>query len=1133
MALSGNNNTNDLHDDHDDHGSFQQRLNNIFTPRSIQEDNLDDDGNDMSSLEPALQPETAEASSSTFRDRDNDVVMAGTDHSSTAGPSSSSLDDTPPSPSRETPVDSSSFVPTTDDVPPPPPSLSSNRRARVDDEMDVEDMRETNRQRINSPPVQSPDLPPHDHPHPPIHDVPQHHGHGQFIMDEPGGHRVVFDIFVGPAHAGPPPTGVDQAHAMPNIPGGAMVFNIPLGGNAGQGANDMQGGAAGQQNPQTPADLLEHIRQQFANPPADFMQMLMGGLGFGGEEPDDPERAKRLVAGLEEVPPGLVKRLERVGGEEGEGGPNCAVCWESLVDGDGGFELKDEKDMKEPEKTPEQPMTSEPSEAPVASSSAAATNADLRPPKEETSARPRIVALPCSHVFHANCLLPWFTRPHRTTCPTCRFDIDPESLTYVPRPLHRRQTRQAPTPAGQAQDQQQPTPGVPANEQQTQPPQQTTASNIPPNIPPPPAPAGPRPPPFASLFDGFNNTFPHPPAPVNLPPGVRIPTPPMPAGPRPLHQPLPVSHTPSPVNLPPGVRIPTPPRPAPPRPVAQPVPISLSGLGPNAYRPMNPMSTPMTQAGTSPFAAGTSNAGNAPTTYTPIGHAAYQMAYVDVPPLPYARPQSTRAEQSASRPASTPAANLDGAPTAAAGAGPSQTMNPPAANAQNQNTNQTPGQDDAGAPPPYLAFDISFVVPVAPAGPFGAPQGVPAQANAAAAATPQPAPAPPANAAGNPPPVAPQPIPRVVPQMFGGGFNIPPVGVGHAFNIGLGLPGGVVPPPRPASAPTTGQSAHRGQVPVGGFPFTIPVVSPAPQPQPRQGRQPQQRAAGVPPAGNPAQNLMQAFSRALFQAMTDAMAHEGQQTDEQNLHGAEHAAPADGQQRPAQAPVQQQQALHNLAAQQAFADLQLPTPNQVPTNLEQATNANADAQGHPAPPHTHFHIHNPTNGEIDDGIFIPLFGNGFPRAGRRGTGQGGENAPRKPQWTLPPAPGLTLRERIEKREREIGLRCSDISCGVGPSDEDPEPVVDPRNIRQIGIRRQGTGKEREEYVCDHKFHTACLVSAERVAGWGADEKEEDMEDRRMVGEEGQDEDVEVSCPVCRAVGCVSRADWEEGAWSIV
>ncbi|KIP01308.1 hypothetical protein PHLGIDRAFT_39147, partial [Phlebiopsis gigantea 11061_1 CR5-6] len=126
--------------------------------------------------------------------------------------------------------------------------------------------------------------------------------------------------------------------------------------------------------------------------------------------------------------------------------------------------------------------------------------------------------------------------------------------------------------------------------------------------------------------------------------------------------------------------------------------------------------------------------------------------------------------------------------------------------------------------------------------------------------------------------------------------------------------------------------------------------------------------------------------------------------------------------------------------------------------------------------------------------------------------------PEKRRWTPPVGTGPTLRERVERKERELGLRCADISCGLGPSDDDPTPVVDARQVRQIALRpAAGQGEGR---VCEHTFHAACLVSAERVAGWsGADAKREVAE-----GEE----EVQVSCPVCRAVGCISREDWDEG-----
>ena len=109
---------------------------------------------------------------------------------------------------------------------------------------------------------------------------------------------------------------------------------------------------------------------------------------------------------------------------------------------------------------------------------------------------------------------------------------------------------------------------------------------------------------------------------------------------------------------------------------------------------------------------------------------------------------------------------------------------------------------------------------------------------------------------------------------------------------------------------------------------------------------------------------------------------------------------------------------------------------------------------------------------------------------------------------------------MERKERELGLRCSDISCGLAPTDEDPLPVIDPQTIHRIALR----SPKDQEHVCEHAFHPACLVSAERVAGWsGADQK-------REVG--GGEEEVQVSCPSCRAVGVISREDWDEGACAL-
>jgi len=123
----------------------------------------------------------------------------------------------------------------------------------------------------------------------------------------------------------------------------------------------------------------------------------------------------------------------------------------------------------------------------------------------------------------------------------------------------------------------------------------------------------------------------------------------------------------------------------------------------------------------------------------------------------------------------------------------------------------------------------------------------------------------------------------------------------------------------------------------------------------------------------------------------------------------------------------------------------------------------------------------------------------------------------KRTWVPPPAPGLTLRQRVEQGEREQGLRCDDVSCGLGPSDDDPEPIADLARVVIHSLGGDGASG------CEHTFHPACLVSAERVAGWGPDNEGE----RERAG--GL---VEVSCPVCRAVGVVPHNDWEKGVQAL-
>jgi len=118
--------------------------------------------------------------------------------------------------------------------------------------------------------------------------------------------------------------------------------------------------------------------------------------------------------------------------------------------------------------------------------------------------------------------------------------------------------------------------------------------------------------------------------------------------------------------------------------------------------------------------------------------------------------------------------------------------------------------------------------------------------------------------------------------------------------------------------------------------------------------------------------------------------------------------------------------------------------------------------------------------------------------------------PQEPKkWILPEGRGAGVRQRVEEKEQQLGLRCFDPSCGFGPTDE--SPLIIGEKKERISINKQGTSLER---ACGHAFHTGCIVSAARVAGFGP-----------AGPAEG---DVEVPCIVCRTHGYVEKDAWEEG-----
>ncbi|KAJ7031128.1 hypothetical protein C8F04DRAFT_1041841 [Mycena alexandri] len=210
--------------------------------------------------------------------------------------------------------------------------------------------------------------------------------------------------------------------------------------------------------------------------------------------------------------------------------------------------------------------------------------------------------------------------------------------------------------------------------------------------------------------------------------------------------------------------------------------------------------------------------------------------------------------------------------------------------------------------------------------------------------------------------------------------------------------------------------------------------------------------------------------------------------------------------------------------------------------------ANANANGNPAPgnnanaaPGANANANaNAAGGFEFPGFAGPLHFHGIPRPDAPpmpAQGMGAQQEPAEPQppleWAPPPAPGPTLRDRVERREREAGLRCDDASCGVGPSDEEPFVEVD---VKGEGGRRIslavlpiGCGGEKEKEgegegangkdgkACAHTFHPSCLVSAQRARrGW----REPDADGEGVV---------EVVCTLCRVDGGVPREEWLRGS----
>ncbi|KAL1950487.1 hypothetical protein VTO73DRAFT_5611 [Trametes versicolor] len=152
-------------------------------------------------------------------------------------------------------------------------------------------------------------------------------------------------------------------------------------------------------------DLLPNFASNMTTNSDDLFQSFRDMLARASSVPaselralDDADhtRADAILAGLEKVPTELVRRYEKLRAAEGQNADGCAICRDDLC--------AEENIVSLYAVLPFHPEACHPEASTV-------------------------FAFPCAgkHLFHGDCLSPWLAR--KTTCPSCRFDIDPHSLT--------------------------------------------------------------------------------------------------------------------------------------------------------------------------------------------------------------------------------------------------------------------------------------------------------------------------------------------------------------------------------------------------------------------------------------------------------------------------------------------------------------------------------------------------------------------------------------------------------------------------------------------------------------------------------------------------------------------------------
>ena len=156
------------------------------------------------------------------------------------------------------------------------------------------------------------------------------------------------------------------------------------------------------------------------------------------------------------------------------------------------------------------------------------------------------------------------------------------------------------------------------------------------------------------------------------------------------------------------------------------------------------------------------------------------------------------------------------------------------------------------------------------------------------------------------------------------------------------------------------------------------------------------------------------------------------------------------------------------------------------------------------------------------------------------SGRSGPSRPQRRKWVCPE--GTSVRSLVEAKEREVGLRCDDLSCMCGPEDDAPTapalPLASPSStvervyLHKARLAPEGRRMAEEadavrvrESTCAHAFHAECLVVSARSYDSGLRAREDPWARSRAGGAaevaDGEVE-IEIACPRCRARGLTSH-----------